>query len=292
MNASNQNYKKLAIPHFREVFELIDDALKNRSIPYYLIGVSAIALEMLKKGFKPARGTKDIDFAIMISSLQQYQELVEDLLKVGFSKVEAPWTLVHREFNAVVDLLPFGEIEKNKSIGFNERYTNLHVLGFKEVMKNSREYEIEDRVVFLPPIPGMVLLKLVAWSDRPEDRTNDPYDILKIIENYNDLELESNMTDHHDLISVEKEFDELAFSARILGRKAKEYLDESKDLRERIMEVLNANTLRAEDSQIAKLWAREKGWELNYCVLLLKEFKQGLSEDLAKPDGTGTSQVG
>lgn len=70
MSESSQNYKNLAIPHFREVFELIDDVLKNRGIPYYLIGVSAIALEMLKKGIKPARATKDFDFAIMISTLQ------------------------------------------------------------------------------------------------------------------------------------------------------------------------------------------------------------------------------
>jgi len=178
MSESSRNYKQLAIPHFREVFELIDDVLKSRGIPYYLIGVSAIALEMLKKGIKPARGTKDIDFAIMISSLQQFDEVVIDLEKSGFSKVKAPWTLVHRKFDVVVDLLPFGEIEEKNTIGFNERYTDLHVLGFKEVLKNRREHKIEDRVVHVPPIPGMVLLKLVAWSDRPEDRSNDPYDIL------------------------------------------------------------------------------------------------------------------
>lgn len=278
MSESSQNYKNLAIPHFREVFELIDDVLKNRGIPYYLIGVSAIALEMLKKGIKPARGTKDIDFAIMISSLQQFEEVVNDLEKSGFSKVEAPWTLIHREFDVVVDLLPFGEIEENNTIGFNERYTDLHALGFKEVMKNSREYEIEDRVVHVPPIPGMVLLKLVAWSDRPEDRANDLYDILRIIEHYNDLEFESNMTDHYDLIPEEEVFDERAFAARILGRKAKEYLDESEYLKKRIMEVLKANSVKAENSQIAKAWATEKGWELDYCVLLLEEFKTGLSE--------------
>ena len=84
MSESSQNYKELAIPFFREVFELIDDVLKNREIPYYLIGASAIALEMLKKGIKPARGTKDIDFAIMISSLDQFEEVVNDLEKRGF----------------------------------------------------------------------------------------------------------------------------------------------------------------------------------------------------------------
>lgn len=281
MSESSQNYKELAIPFFREVFELIDDVLKSRGIPYYLIGVSAIALEMLKKGIKPARGTKDIDFAIMISSLDQFEEVVDDLKKAGFNKVEAPWTLVHPEYDVVVDLLPFGEIEENNMIGFNERFTDLHVLGFREVMKDSREYEIEDRVVHVPPIPGMVILKLVAWSDRPEERENDPYDILKVIEYYNDLEFETNMLEHYDLIPEEGEFDNRMFSARILGRKAKAYLDESEDLETRIFEVLKENTMEAEESRIAKSWATEKGWTLEYCVALLEEFKAGLTEGIS-----------
>jgi len=281
MSESSQNYKNLAIPFFREVFDLIDDVLKNKGIPYYLIGVSAIALEMLKKGIKPARGTKDIDFAIMISTLQQFEEVVNDLEKAGFNKVEAPWTLVHSEYEVVIDLLPFGEIEENNTVGFNERYTDLHVLGFKEVMKDSREYDIEDRVVHVPPIPGMVILKLVAWSDRPEDRGNDPYDILRVIEHYNDLEFETNMLEHYDLIPEEGDFDNRIFSARILGRKAKAYLDESEDLETRIFEVLEENTVNAEESRIAKSWAIEKGWDLEYGVSLLEEFKMGLSEGVS-----------
>jgi len=280
MSELNQNYKELAIPFFREVFELIDDVLKNRGIPYYLIGVSAIALEMLKKGIKPARGTKDIDFAIMISTLDQFEEVVEDLEKNGFNKVEAPWTMVHPEYEVIVDLLPFGEIEENNTVGFNERNTDLHVLGFKEVMKDSREYEIEDRVVHVPAIQGIVILKLVAWSDRPEDRGNDPYDILRVIEHYNDLEFDTNMLEHYDLIPEEDDFDERLFSARILGRKAKAYLDESKELETRIFEVLEANTVEAEASRIAKSWATQKGWDLEYCLALLEEFKAGLSEGI------------
>jgi predicted nucleotidyltransferase len=281
MSESSQHYKELAIPYFREVFEIIDDVLKNREILYYLIGVSAIALEMLRKGIKPARGTKDIDFAIMISSLDQFEEVVNDLEEVGFNKVEAPWTLVHPDYDVVIDLLPFGEIEQNNTVGFNERYTALHVLGFKEVMKDSQEYEIEDRVVHVPPLPGMIILKLVAWSDRPEDRANDPYDILRIIEHYNDLEFEQNMAEHHDLIPDDGEFDERLFSARILGRKAKTYLDESGELETRILDVLNENTVVAEKSRIAKAWARKNGWELEYGVSLLEEFEKGLLEGIS-----------
>jgi predicted nucleotidyltransferase len=164
----------------------------------------------------------------------------------------------------------------------NQNYKELatpYVLGFKEVMKHSQEYEIEDRGVQVPPMPGMVLLKLVAWSDRPEDRANDPYDILRIIEYYNDLEFETNMLEHHDLIPEEDNFDERKFSSRILGRKAKEYLDGSESLKTRIIQVLEENTLDAKESRFAKSWAVEKGWDLEYCVSLLIELKTGLLEE-------------
>jgi hypothetical protein len=69
MSTSCQTYKELAIPFFKESFDCIDEAMRRLNIPYYLIGASAIALELLKQGIKPGRGTKDIDFAVMISSM-------------------------------------------------------------------------------------------------------------------------------------------------------------------------------------------------------------------------------
>lgn len=99
MNSLNQTHKELAIPHFKEVFDLTDEIMIHHKIPYYLIGVSAIALELLKKGIKPSRGTKDIDFAIMISSITEYENLGRSLVKVGFNNVKAPWTFYHDKFN-------------------------------------------------------------------------------------------------------------------------------------------------------------------------------------------------
>lgn len=44
-NTLNKTYKELAIPYFNEVFNIIDITLLKLNIPYYLIGVSAVALE-------------------------------------------------------------------------------------------------------------------------------------------------------------------------------------------------------------------------------------------------------
>ena len=75
MSTSNQTYKELAIPYFKETFDCIDEVMQEFKIPYYLIGVSAIALELLREGIKPSRGTKDIDFAIMLSSAKAYENI-------------------------------------------------------------------------------------------------------------------------------------------------------------------------------------------------------------------------
>ena len=49
---SNQSFKELAIPYFKECIDCIDEVMKECNVPYYLIGASAIALELLKEGIK------------------------------------------------------------------------------------------------------------------------------------------------------------------------------------------------------------------------------------------------
>lgn len=277
MSFSNKTYKELAIPYFSEVFQLIDKVLTEQNIPYYLIGVTAVALELLKDGIKPSRGTKDIDFAIMIASLQQFDKVVTELEKQGFNKVNAPWTLYHPTFKVAVDLLPFGEIEENHTVNFNKRFTDLHVLGFKEVMEEAKPIEIEEKIAFIPPLYGMVILKLVAWSDRPEERNNDLFDILLIISKYFSLEYDEIMSNHFDTFP-EQELDQLKIAARVLGRKASIILNKSDKLKNRIIDVLNKNTLNPELSSIALQWASKNDWTVEYAVDLLNELKLGIQE--------------
>lgn len=275
--STSTSYKQLSIKYFREVFEIIDGVMKDHTIPYYLIGVNAIALELLKKDIKPSRGTKDIDFAIMLSEISQYDTIVESLEKQGFNKVAAPWTLYPPAYNVVIDLLPFGEIEQQYTTSFNERVTDLHVLGFKEILENPEQVEVEEIVINVPPIPGMVLLKLVAWSDRPEERDSDLSDILKIIQHYFQYDWDSIVKSHHDLFSTEP-FDELKISARVLGRQAKKYLEKSEILENRISEVLKSNLSAIERSQIAIEWSRILDREVQYGFEILAEFQAGIKE--------------
>lgn len=275
MSTSNQSYKELAIPYFKDVFEIIDKAMIQHQIPYYLIGVSAIALELLKKGIKPSRGTKDIDFAIMISTMEQYEQLGDTLVQNGFNRVKAPWTFYSDQYNVAIDILPFGEIEEHDTVQFNKRYSDLHVLGFKEVLEESEKVEIEEKIVNIPPLPGMIILKLVVWSDRPEERENDLADILRIIEHYFDHNFDEIVEFYNDTFDDE-EFDQLLISAEVLGRKARNILLKSEVLEKRILNVLDANINDEQESKIAKDWASKKGWEIEYALKVLRAFQKGI----------------
>jgi predicted nucleotidyltransferase len=279
MSTLNQTYKELSMPYFKEAFDCIDNVMQELGLPYYLIGASAIALELLKKGIKPSRGTRDIDFAVMISCKREYEQISVALEAKGFNKVAAPWTFYSEKFKIVIDLLPFGEIEENYTVNFNKRYADLHVLGFSEVMEEAVQVEIEEKIANIPPLPGMVILKLIAWSDRPEERENDLSDILRIIQHYYNLKWDEILEKHYDTLDKEP-FDQLLIAAEVLGRDSKLYLQKSEAISERVLKVLETNLEEASKSAIAKDWARKLDKEIEYAFDLLGAFQKGITYEI------------
>lgn len=126
----------------------------------------------------------------------------------------------------------------------------------------------------------MVILKLIAWSDRPEDRDNDLYDVLRIIEHYFDLNYDDILEHHNDTFTEVEIFDQLKISARVLGRNSSKFLNVSKAIKERILKTIYDNVDNAENSTIAKEWVKNKDWDLEYAMQLLKEFQTGLMDNL------------
>lgn len=283
MKNTSQSYKELGTPYFKETFELLDEAFRERKIPYYLIGANAIALALLKKGIKPNRGTRDIDFAVMISDCGEYKEFSQVLNKKGFVKVAAPWTFRHPDFDTVIDILPFGEIEQSYTDNFDQRFTDLHVLGFKEVLSDPRQVWIEDTLVNIPTLPGFIILKLTAWSDRPEERGNDLGDILFIITSYYNSNWDFILDNHSELLDLlgnKGKDDEWIIATRVLGRESAAYLQKSERLGERIMDVLNKNINDQFHSEIARQWASKLDKSIEYTLSLLEAFFLGIKERL------------
>lgn len=277
MSISRDTYKALAIPFFKEVFEMIDFVMKSHGHPYYLIGANAMAIELLKEGIKPVRGTKDIDFAVMLSDIQQYDEIIIALVKNGFNEIkEIPHRVYHPEYKVAVDILPFGQIEQNYTVKFSDRLTELHVLGFTQVLEDTREVRIGEITISIPTLPGMVLLKLIAWQDKPDRRTHDLADILHIFKNYFSYNYDEIVEHHHDTFLEEESFDQLKIAAQIIGRKLKPYLLHLPELENKVKTMLDQSIEVPENSRIAIEWARHTDSTVEYIISVLQAFRKGM----------------
>lgn len=277
-DTSNLTHRDLAIPYFLDVFQIVDEVMKANKAPYYLIGVNATDLQLLKEGVKPTRGTKDIDFAVMVSSFQDYEKIKADIIARGFNQVKDPFTLYHPTYNAAIDLLPFGQIEESDTNNFEEREIIMNVLGFKETLAEPSIILLDDvLVVEVPPLHGMVVLKLIAWSDRPEIRANDLEDIYRIVKHYYDVVGEAIFDEYADLLEIDP-FDEKLIAARVMGRRISPILKKSVKLKDRVMLVLQENITEAGKSSIGKHWAGKYGIELAYAINILINLKKGIEE--------------
>jgi predicted nucleotidyltransferase len=281
-NSSEITFRDLKIPNFIEVFGIVEEVLKTHGAPYYLIGVSAIALRLAQEGQRPARGTKDIDFAIMVSSFAEYDAIKDSLLNRGFNQAKMPWTLYHDGYNVAIDLLPYGQIEENDTINFTDRAVNVVVLGFRESLEEAEEIRLDEKfTVHVPPLHGMCMLKLIAWADRPEIRGTDLEDIYYIVSKYYEVSIDEIMEYNPELLDKEP-FNRMLIAARMLGRKIATALGKSEPLKERVMGILNDNTLNPSNSKIGEAWARKHELDLEEAVEILNELKLGIVDILQK----------
>lgn len=142
------------------------------------------------------------------------------------------------------------------------------------MLEESISVLIEETIAQIPPLQGIVILKLVAWSDRPENRGSDLNDILLIFQRYYELEWNDIVENHNDIFPVEEELDPFLIAARVLGRKSSPILNKSDELKNRILQVIDADNM----DTIAVKWALENDWTVDYAIKIINEYRIGIIE--------------
>jgi predicted nucleotidyltransferase len=93
-----------------------------------------------------------------------------------------------------------------------------------------------------------VLLKLIAFDDRPEHRTKDVRDIANIINHFIDLQADLIYGNHVDIFEDEKDQRTVQdISAIVIGREIKQICSSNNSLLERIQNILKVY-IRLEES--------------------------------------------
>lgn len=167
----------------------LDAVMKRLSIPYFVIGASArdILVEHVH-GLDTARATRDIDFAVAISSWDEYERLKATLSSTGEFTLGAN---AHRlmfgtgEGAYPLDLVPFDGVEKEGEIAWPPSGESvMNVAGYGDAYASALDIEIEPGFqVKVVSLAAMAVLKILAWNDRPE-RDKHASDVLLVLRSY------------------------------------------------------------------------------------------------------------
>ncbi|MDX2249238.1 MAG: hypothetical protein SF052_20790 [Bacteroidia bacterium] len=277
-NSSKKTYSDLLPPNFKEVFAIFDRVCYYLRIEYYLIGAQARNFHLLENGITPGRITEDIDFAVRLPGFPIYDEMQNMLVENGFRKDIEPYRLIHEKTETMIDLLPFGEIEREGTVTFAERKTELSVIGMKEVNAYTIDTELEGLTIKVSPLEGIVILKLISFSEKP-GRKKDLDDLSEILRNYFEINQDRFYTAHLDMVDeIEStHFVQLA-GARLMGRDMKKILVLSEKLSSQIESTIK-NELTEKTGSITQYFLSENIFE-DYELIkdIFAQILKGISE--------------
>jgi predicted nucleotidyltransferase len=93
------------------------------------------------------------------------------------------------EFSIPIDLIPFRGVSSASQMieWLPGRDIVLNVAGFEEAWASSTPVAVEtDFVVRVASVPGLTLLKLIAWVDRRVENNKDAADLYRLLATYSD----------------------------------------------------------------------------------------------------------
>jgi len=266
--------------NYKEILEALERGFSKFEIDFYLVG--ATARDVWMRGVNeipPKRATSDIDFGIMIKDSYVFDELKNYLIEVeGFIPYKENAFVLMWKDKTQVDLIPFGELEKEgvatvRGPGF----TSMNVEGFKEVFEQaSEEIQTEDQRFKVCTLAGIVILKLIAWDDRPEIRGDDIDDIAEIIKNYFHFNSDAIWEHHSDLFTDDNELDEIA--SQYLGREIGKIISGNEKLIIRVKRILEKGLSVSDSNNLDELLARESDETIDYSRSMISHILTGIKE--------------
>jgi predicted nucleotidyltransferase len=273
------NFESLRQEGLKPLFEALERGFKALNIDFYLVGAIARDTWFAHHGIIPL-GTKDVDFAVCIPSKENYEKLRQYLCnQEGFGSSKQNQFVLFSPQGLQVDLLPFGEIEvEGKVMIEGKGLTQIAVNGFREVYENGTDLvSFENKQAFkVCTLPGIVILKLIAYDDRPEVRQNDIKDISLILKHYFDIETDIIYEQHNDLFEDNR--DTPIIAARVVGRQMKRIIGRSLDLKKRVTIILQREIDNSEKSKMVELMVRGTDNSIIDAIEILKEILQGLND--------------
>lgn len=286
MSATYVNISKTVSTQTVALFRAVDAATSNVGIPYFVVGATARDM-ILQHAFdlKVRRATRDVDVAIRVESWVQYDALASVLEQSGHFARSRPGHRFVFDGNELLDIIPFGRIGgESRVVRWPlEDGVQMQVLGFEEAFRSATLVRLSENPpldVRAATLAGLVVMKLLAWDDRKEDRQRDAEDLNTILDSYADAGNDGRILSAAAGL-MDESSDYVGAGARLLGRDVASIA--SGEARTRIEEILHREADRQGPLSLPLAMVRgdlafSEGFD--NALRLLDEFRKGLAETM------------
>jgi predicted nucleotidyltransferase len=262
----------LGIVGLGEIMASIAEGCRRHEIPFFVVGALARDIQMsLIHGIPTVRATGDVDVAVAVPSWAAYAELKEALVGAYGFRAGRQHERLYSPQNVIVDIVPFGEVEDPPgSIAWPpERDTVMSTLGFEVAAADAARVTLDESIELrVASIPGLAVLKLIAWSELPPGRRDKHADDLgHMIVNYGEVRPDALWSDAADLLGAEA-FDAAVAYARIFGRDIGRLIAAAPEVRDRMLAILREQLAEEDNSALARdVMRRTRSYPLAYRLL-------------------------
>jgi predicted nucleotidyltransferase len=167
-----------------EALRILSRVLSQEGRRFVLIGATVPQIVLDFRDSAGSRETRDVDAIAEVQDWDDFAHIRERLLEEGLRKGRVAHELWLDD--VCIDLIPFGPgLIQNDKLSWPYGDSVMTACGFEEALGCARDQEVvPDLKLPVVSIPGLVLTKIVAYMDRPEERARDLIDILYCFEYY------------------------------------------------------------------------------------------------------------
>jgi predicted nucleotidyltransferase len=268
-----------------QLAKTLNSACHEFDTHYYLIGAKVMEIWLIANNLPTYRTTNDADLVIYVTTADNYHEFRQYLIEhCSFTATTITQRLNFAAVNPplAVDIIPYSHLPQPYQLNLNDReQTTISTLGLGEVANHRSQLTFEglQEPITLPivSIESIVLLKLIAWHERPENRPNDIPDIARILQHYFEIATEVIYDDHNDLFVDNCQLPMIA--ARVLGRQIGYIVQPSEYLKNKVIEVISTELAKNTDSHLLQqLIIDNENETLNEKHTLINELLLGIHD--------------
>ncbi len=263
-----------------EIIDRLTAVCAAMDIEILLVGAAARDIHFLHvHEISPDHEATGLDFALLVPSWDAFNEVMTEITSDRkFTRDRKMKQRVYSPAGMMFDLIPFGGIEEPEGkISWPPDFDQVNsTTGFQDALDSAQFCRVMDnpsKKIRVASIPGIAVLKLLAWAEQHPDSSEDAIDFRFVLENYDAGQIDRLFSKEENLTEVVNSEYEMAV-AQLLGRDAGSMM--SAKTRQAVLGILEAEQNVDGQLQLVSDLLIDSVQGAEYVLEQLKHFHQGI----------------